>query len=88
MPAQQSLAFPRRSFSMAVAVSATLIAAALALALVGALQRPAASAGSPTVYTVHLDPEHAHHERNDAAPNGPAMVVHQDQTHAAQERND
>jgi hypothetical protein len=53
---------------MVVAVIATLVAAALALALVAAVQRSTAltaSPSAPAVYTVHLDQEHARSERND-----------------------
>lgn len=67
MQTQQSLAFPRRSFSIAVAVIATFVATALALALVVAFQRAATTASptAPAVYTVHLDQEHSRSERND-----------------------
>ena len=51
MQAQQSLTLHKRSFSTAVAIFATGLATALALALVLTIERPATSA-TPTVVTL------------------------------------
>lgn len=52
MQAQQALAVPTRSFSLVIAVVATLVAAALALALVAGV-RPAAVHEASSVVVTH-----------------------------------
>ena len=74
MQAQQTLAFPRRSFSTTVAVVATVIAMALALALVFTVERPATSA-APTVVTLHdVGGEQIAHNRSEQGLGGSASV--------------
>jgi hypothetical protein len=85
LQAQQTLAFPRRSFSLAVAAVATVVAAALAIALVAETPRVVAPA-VPAVVVVHLDQVHAAGERASEGTQPAAVVEHQDQTHTAQER--
>jgi hypothetical protein len=52
LQAQQTLGLPRRSFSTLIAIGATVVAAALTLALVVTVDRPATSS-TPTVVTLH-----------------------------------
>jgi hypothetical protein len=52
MQAQQAIAHPRMPFSTVVAAVATLIAAALALALIFTVERPA-MVPTPTIVTLH-----------------------------------
>ena len=52
MQAQQTIALRRQSLSTLVAIVATLVAAALALALILSVYRPATSA-APTIVTLH-----------------------------------
>lgn len=65
MQAQQVLALPRWSFSTLIAIVATVVAAALALALVVSVDRPATSA-TPTVVTLHgVGAEQVAHNRSE-----------------------
>ncbi len=74
MQAQQAIALPRQSFSRMVAVVATVIAAALALALVSTVERPATSQ-TATVVTVHgVGGELVAHNRSEQGLGGPASV--------------
>ena len=74
MQAQQAITLPRQSFSRMVAVVATVIAAALALALVLTVERPATSATS-TVVTLHgVGGEQIAHNRSEQGLGGSASV--------------
>jgi hypothetical protein len=70
---------------MAVAVVATLVAAALALALVAGSPRSAAPA-APAVVVLHQDQTHAAQERNDiiatqSAASSPSVPLAPDSSH-------
>ena len=74
MQAQQTIALRRQSLSTLVAIVATLVAAALALALVLSVYRPATPA-APTVVTLHgVGAEQIAHDR---AEGGLPFVVEQ-----------
>ncbi len=65
MQAQQALTLPRWSFSTLIAILATVVAAAVALALVVTVDRPAMSA-TPTVVTLHgVGAEQVAHNRSE-----------------------
>jgi hypothetical protein len=65
LQAQQTLALPRRSFSTLIAIVATMVAAALTLALVVTVDRPATSS-TPTVVTLHgVGAEQVAHNRSE-----------------------
>lgn len=74
MQAQQAIPFPRRSFSNVVAIVATLLAAALALALVVTVERPLTSA-TPAVVTLHeVDAEQIAHNRSEQGLGGSGSI--------------
>lgn len=65
MQAQQALAFPRWSSSTLIAIVATVVAAALALALIVTVHQPTTSA-APTVVTLRgVGAEQVAHNRSE-----------------------
>jgi hypothetical protein len=82
LQAQQTIALQRRPFSTMVAVVATVIAAALALALVVSVAGQPASSASPTVVTLHgVGAEQISHNRSDEGLGGSSSVGGQQIAH-------
>jgi hypothetical protein len=74
MQAQQAIALPRRSYSIAIAVVATLVASLLAFALVANVERPATSS-TTSVVTLHgVGSEQIAHNRSEQGFDGYGSV--------------
>jgi hypothetical protein len=74
LQAQQALSLPTRSFSTLVAILATLVAAALALALVVTVNRPATSATQGVVATQGIGAEQIAHDRSEGGLGVPSSI--------------
>lgn len=85
MQAQKTLAFPRRSLSIVVAVVATLVAAALALTLIANVHQAAMLAPSSVVVLHQQAPDAV--ERNQALAAQRSAATNHDQAPDAKERN-